>query len=153
MKAFLLALLLPSLAVAQCNCPCPSPSPTVSPTPAPAAECMRVVRTGYLYKPESQDTHDNREGKPMVLFTEAKRDGASLKVLDVNGKQICKFGRFAVDRYYSGAPNGCSLGPQQLYAKAMASAGSQVVYVRLSETDGLKRCIRIKDPTQRQDNR
>jgi hypothetical protein len=111
----------------------------------------------------SQDTGDNRQDKPMTYFVEGIRvDGKSQKVLDIHGKQICTFGRFTNEgtipvRYYSGHPTTayCNMGPKELAAKAYErnNDGTALIYLRLSETDGEKRCIKVPDPTQRYDNR
>jgi hypothetical protein len=170
MRKLLLPLLIAATVNAEELCPCPSPSPTPAPTVAPtpkptpvAAACARIVRSKWLYKPESQDTGDNRQDKPMTLYNEGIRvDGKSQRVLDIHGRRICNFTRFTGEgtipqRYYSGhpGPEYCNLGPAQLAARAYErnNNGTSWIYIRLSETDGEKRCIRIPDPTQRLDNR
>ena len=170
MKKGLLALLIAASANAQemCQCPCPTPTPQPtaqpSPTPSPSdAACLRIIRSQWLYKPESQDTRDNREGKPMTYYTDKIRvDGKYQRVLDIHGRRICNFTRFTSEgtypqRYYSGHPGSdyCNMGPAQLAAKALERNGNGQtwIYFRLSETDGERRCIRVQDPTQRVDNR
>lgn len=161
-------------ALAECSCPCPcvSPTPTVAPTVQPTpqptaapggAACARIIRSKFLYKPESQGTNDNRNGKPMVYYEEGIRvDGKNQRVLDIHGKKICNFTRFTSEgvvpqRYYSGHPGAdyCNLGPKELAKKAYDrnGNGTSVIYFRLSETDGERRCVRVPDPTQRYDNR
>jgi hypothetical protein len=169
MRKIILAILISVNALAdEPCCPCPSPSPTpaptAQPTPAPgSAACARIIRSKWLYKPESQDTRDNREGKPMSYFEEGIRvDGKNQRVLDIHGRRICNFTRFTSEgtipqRYYSGHPGSdyCNMGPKQLAQKALErnGNGTTMIYLRLSETDGENRCIRVPDPTQRYDNR
>ena len=114
--------------------------------------CARRQVRGWLYKPESQDTRDSREGKPAMLYTKYKPAKSSLKVYATNGVQIASFKYYKGSedhgrRFYSGTGTGYS--GSQLAAAARRASGSATIYIEGSGRD----CAGPINPTTRNDRR
>jgi hypothetical protein len=117
----------------------PTTSNPVSTTPpansnGPSATCSSTFTSGWLLKPRSQDTGDDRQGKPMILFSRNLPTSGCLNVLSTNGTIIGKYGRFVANRYYSGRSGldrgcGSSLGPEELANRALESSGSKNIFI------------------------
>lgn len=134
------------------------PGAVVPPTPGPTppgtglgAVCSNIIpcANGILWKPESQDSGGTREGKPVLLFTDAVHGKGSLILYASNGAQIGTVGYYGNhngkgSRYYSGWKGGTGENAGQLQAEAVAAAGSPEIYVRI--TNG---CVGPIVPTQR----
>lgn len=115
--------------------------------------CDRRQVKGWLYKPESQDTGDAREGKPAMLYTKYKPTKSSIRVFARNGTTICRFKIYRGSeehgrRYYSGT--GCGMSGGALARAARQVSGSSRIYI---EGDGSNCAGPIDDPTDRVDKR
>ena len=115
--------------------------------------CSRRQTGGWLYKPESDDTGDRREGKPVMLYTKYKPKKGSIRIYARNGTPICSF------KYYKGAEThgrrfyagtGCGMDGSALARAARRVSGSSRIYI---EGDGGNCAGPIDSPTSRTDRR
>ncbi len=117
----------------------PATTPT-TPVPPPSdpgsiASCSQTFSSGYLLKPEAQDTGPPREGKPMVLFSRNYPSSSCLNVLATNGEVIAKYGRYASNRYYNAwGCGGSGYSPSALAARAVAASGSKNIVLHDPDT-------------------
>lgn len=142
--------LVPQSTVPGGGYPLPGPTPPpVDPGIGKICPSVSPLVTGVLWKPESQDTGDARQGKPVLIFKTQKPGKEPLKVYASNGTQIGSLGYYGEyegngARYYAGYTGGSGDTSQTLQTKAVAASGSQKVYVKLPTG-----CIGPIVPTQR----
>lgn len=116
--------------------------------------CSRVrgiVNGRHLWKPESDHTNDNREGKPLMIFRSDRPNSSCLDVYASNGQKIAQLGRYPEEqlygrRFYTGYGCGTSESASKLSSEARAAAGSTDIYVQGNSGE----CFGPITPTQRQ---
>ena len=114
-------------------------SPVIPPTtPLPptgtTAGCVRTFSSGWLLKPESQDSGGSRQGKPLILFTRNFPSNSCLNVIAANGQIIGHYGRYARERFYSGWGCGEGFSAGTLAQRATAAAGSKTIMLQEPNT-------------------
>ena len=100
------------------------------------ASCPTTRSSGFLYKPESQDSGGTREGFPMIKLNGGV-GGSCADVLATDGTIISKFGMFTADRWYEGYKCGLDAGrdnSDELAAAARAASGNPGGYVKIGST-------------------
>lgn len=119
----------------------PTPPVVIPPVGEPSAalktKCGKITSlgSGVLWKPESNDTNDNREGKPVIIFGKIDQGKNPLSIFDINGGEIGKLGYYGIyqkapsSRYYTGYTKGSNDTAPQLLAKA-SKTGHSNVYVK-----------------------
>ena len=103
--------------------------PVVPPT-GTTAGCARTYTSGWLFKPESQDSGGSRQGKPLVLFSKNYPSGSCLNVIATDGQIIGHYGRYATERFYSGWGCGEGLTASALAGRALSAAGSKNILLQ-----------------------
>lgn len=99
-----------------------------------SAACLRTYTSGWLFKPESQDSGGSREGKPLVLFSKNYPSTSCLNVISTNGQVIAHYGRYSSNRFYSGYGCGEGLTAPQIAQRATDASGSKNILLQDSKT-------------------
>ncbi|MDD2942444.1 MAG: hypothetical protein PHC51_05685 [bacterium] len=115
-----------------------------------SASCKTVYSSGWLLKPNSQDTNDAREGKPLILFTRNYPSSSCLNIIAKDGTVVGHYGKYSSNRFYSGYGCGEGHSGSTLATKASNAAGSRSIYVQDPNTGA---CYGPGDPSQRTDKR
>jgi hypothetical protein len=95
-----------------------------------SATCARTLNSGWLFKPESQDSGGSRQGKPLVLFSRNFPSTSCLNVIATNGAVIGHYGRYSANRFYSGWGCGEGLTAPTLAQKALSATGSKNILLQ-----------------------
>lgn len=133
------------------ECPGAVPLPPPNPGSGLGSVCSNIIpcANGILWKPESQDSGGSREGKPVLLFTDATPGKAPLIICASNGVQIGSLGYYGTHnnkgaRFYSGWAGGSGEKAAALQSEAVAASGKPEIYVRIPNN-----CVGPIIPTQR----